>query len=118
MGWKTRYSFRLSKEDKKLGEFLSKLPFKSESEAIRQMLLYAYKHINAEHKQMEQINQVKMDLDRFKKLYDKNHAELLEAIQNGDKNINKSNENKGADDDLVQDTASAMLNSFGVDFNE
>lgn len=114
---KKQYSFRLKDSDDSLGAFLQNLSgkFKNESEAIRQMLLYAHKHLLAEQEEQKQIIQMQRDLKRIKEQQDKHHSELLKTLHNFSLYKNEGLENKKQKDDrIAQDTANALLSGFGI----
>lgn len=117
MSWKKRYSFRLTDKDEKVGHFINNLPFKSESEAIRQMLIYAYQHMTAEYKGQQQLNQIQDDIKQIKHSQER----LYETIQNDrtppEQTINQQIEDGRQRDKQTTDTVNAMLNSFGVEFD-
>lgn len=124
---KKQYSFRLRDTDKDLGEFISDLSgkFKSESEAIRQMLLFAHKHLIAEREQSEQISQIQHDLKHLIEQQTKYNSEILKSIESA--NMKGFDTNKEVEDEevienveadkIAEDTAKALLGGFGMDFD-
>ena|SRR5690625_3074897 len=120
---KKQYSFRIKDTDEELGNFIQKLSnrFGSESEAIRQMLLYAHRHLLAESEQSKQISQIQQDLQRLIEYQDKNTSEILKSIENaniiGNEAPKESIEKEDEVNEIAQDTAAALLGGFGISFD-
>lgn len=118
------YSFRLKETDDDLRDFLQNLSkqFSSESEAIRQMLLYAHKNLIGENKNHEHIKRILDEIKHIKEIQDKNYSEIIKTLQSSEitrteKERNEKNDKEEEKNKIAQDTANALLGGFGMDFD-
>lgn len=115
---KKQFSFRLRDSDDELSNFITSLgkQTKSESEVIRQLLLYAYRHYKAEHHQKEKMEQIQREIVEIRSLQDQYHSELLKQFKSAafaTQNISNNGEQEEENDQIAQETAAALLSGFG-----
>ena len=120
VNWEKRYSFRLQEEDKEIYHLLQHVPDNKRSETIRQMLRFAYRTMLDGKKTEQDIQALLAEIKSLKENQELQHQELLMKIGNGvairNEEINKSNDDK-MNEQAIDDSASAMLSSFGVNFD-
>lgn len=120
VNWEKRYSFRLQEEDKEIYKLLQQVPDNKRSETIRQMLRFAFRTMSEGKKTEQGIQDLLGEIKSLKENQELQHQELLMKIGNavGIKNeeVNESEDNK-MNEQAIDDSASAMLSSFGVDFD-
>jgi len=116
--WEKRYSFRLTNEDEKLGKFLENVPKTKRSEVIRKLLHYALSGITQEKNDKEQIQLLNEEIKRLSEVVLKNHNEILKKLEAGIvmKGFQEDEEGK-ISEDAIEDSAFAMLNSFGIEID-
>ena len=120
VNWEKRYSFRWQEEDKEIYKLLQQVPDNKRSETIRQMLRFAFRTMS-EGKKMEQgIQDLLAEMKSLKENQELQYQELLVKIGNAvainNEEVNKPDDNK-MNEQAIDDSASAMLSSFGVNFD-
>ncbi|MFC5591704.1 hypothetical protein ACFPRA_22720 [Sporosarcina soli] len=121
VNWEKRYSFRLKEEDEEIYSLLAKVPDSRRSETIRQMLRFAARTISDGQKVNQDNQRLLTELKLLKDNLEKQHRELLERIDSslamrGGQQISKSDGESTITEQAIDDSASAMLSSFGVEF--
>ena len=120
VNWEKRFSFRLQEEDKEIYNLLQQVPDNKRSETIRQMLRFAYRTMLDGKKTEQDIQALLAEIKSLKENQELKHQELLKKIENGvaikNEKINESDDNK-MNEQAIDDSASAMLSSFGVNFD-
>lgn len=120
VNWEKRFSFRLQEEDKEIYNLLLQVPDNKRSETIRQMLRFAFRTMLDGKKTEQDIQALLAEIKSLKENQELQHQELLMKIENGvaikNEKINESDENK-MNEQAIDDSASAMLSSFGVNFD-
>lgn len=120
VNWEKRFSFRLQEEDKEIYNLFLQVPDNKRSETIRQMLRFAYRTMSDGKKTQQDIQGLVAEIRSLKENQELKHQELLKKIGNGvairNEEINKSNDDK-MNEQAIDDSASAMLSSFGVNFD-
>ncbi|WP_040980396.1 MULTISPECIES: hypothetical protein [Oceanobacillus] len=115
---KKQYSFRLKNSDEELSCFISELAkqYKNESEAIRQLLLFAYNYQH-ENKQNELMKQIQIQLEEMKGIQEQYHSQVLKQIENASfASYEVNNDDVEEGDQVAQETAAALISGFGVEF--
>ena len=120
VNWEKRYSFRLKEEDEEIYNLLAQVPDNRRSETIRQMLRFAVRTISdgqrVNHDNQCLLTEVKLLKDNL----EEQHRELLDRIDSSlamrEGQISKSDRESTITDQAIDDSASAMLSSFGVEF--
>ena len=107
-------------EDKEVYNLLQLVPDNKRSETIRQMLRFAYRTMSDGKKTQQDIQGLVAEIKSLKEKQELQHQELLMKIGNGvaigKDEINESDDKK-MKEQAIDDSASAMLSSFGVDFD-
>lgn len=120
VNWEKRFSFRLQEEDKKIYDLLLQVPENKRSETIRQMLRFSFRTMLDGKKTQQDIQALLAEIKSLKEKQELQHQELLMKIGNGvairNEVINESDDNK-MNEQAIDDSASAMLSSFGVNFD-
>jgi len=120
VNWEKRYSFRLQEEDKEIYKLLQQVPDNKRSETIRQMLRFAFRTMSEGKKTEQGIQDLLAEIKSLKENQELQHQELLVKIGNAvaikDEEVNKPDDNK-MNEQAIDDSASAMLSSFGVNFD-
>ena len=120
VNWEKRYSFRLQEEDEEIYNLLSQVPDNKRSDTIRQMLRFAYRTMSGEQI-VNEGNQLLLDeVKLLKENLEKQHQELLGkidsslAMRKGE--VSRTDRESTITEQAIDDSASAMLSSFGVEF--
>ena len=120
VNWEKRYSFRLQEEDKEIYNLLQQVPDNKRSETIRQMLRFASRTMLDGKKTQQDIQTLSAEIKSLKESQELQHQELLMKIGNAvaikNEVVNKPDDNK-MNEQAIDDSASAMLSSFGVNFD-
>lgn len=120
VNWEKRYSFRLQEEDKEIYKLLQQVPDNKRSETIRQMLRFAFRTMSEGKKTEQGIQDLLAEIKSLKENQELQHQELLVKIGNAvainNEEVNKPEDNK-MNEQAIDDSASAMLSSFGVNFD-
>ncbi len=119
--WKNRYTFRLTEGDEELNEFLNKVPNNKRSEVIRTLLRYAYQNLMKEQKELKQLQELKLEIEKLGKVIEENHQQLLKKLESGvvmksSSSDHENEEENKISDDSVQDTAMSIIQTFGTNF--
>lgn len=120
VNWEKRYSFRLQEEDKEIYKLLQQVPDNKRSETIRQMLRFAFRTMSEGKKTEQGIQDLLAEIKSLKENQELQHQELLVKIGNAvainNEEVNKPDDNK-MNEQAIDDSASAMLSFFGVNFD-
>ncbi|MBO0588232.1 hypothetical protein [Sporosarcina sp. E16_8] len=120
VNWEKRYSFRLQEEDKEIYKLLQQVPDNKRSETIRQMLRFAFRTMSEGKKTEQGIQDLLAEMKSLKENQELQYQELLVKIGNAvaikNEEVNKPEDNK-MNEQAIDDSASAMLSSFGVNFD-
>lgn len=120
VNWEKRYSFRLQEEDKEIYKLLQQVPDNKRSETIRQMLRFAFRTMSEGKKTEQGIQDLLAEMKSLKENQELQYQELLVKIGNAvaikNEEVNKPDDNK-MNEQAIDDSASAMLSSFGVNFD-
>jgi len=120
VNWEKRYSFRLQEEDEEIYNLLSKVPDNRRSDTIRQMLRFAYRTIFNEQKVNEGNQLLMAEVRLLKEKLEKQHQELLGRIDSSlamrEGEVSRTDSESTITERAIDDSASAMLSSFGVEF--
>lgn len=118
VNWEKRYSFRLQEEDKEIYNLLQQVPDNKRSETIRQMLRFAYRTMSDGKKTHQDIQSLLAEIKSLKESQELQHQELLKKIEDGiairSEKVNEFVDNK-ITKQAIDDSASAMLSSFGIE---
>ncbi|MCM3638275.1 hypothetical protein M3152_11110 [Sporosarcina luteola] len=118
--WEKRYSFRLQEEDEEIYNLLARVPDNKRSETIRQMLRFAVRTLSANQKSNEENRQLLKEVQLLREDLMKQHLELLTKIESslsaGNVQAVDTNEDSTITEQAIDDSASAMLSSFGIEF--
>ncbi|MEK5069583.1 hypothetical protein [Sporosarcina sp. FSL K6-1508] len=118
VNWEKRFSFRLQEEDEEIYNLLAKVPDNKRSETIRQMLRFAYRTILDGQKTHQDNQRLMAEIKSLKDSQEVQHQELLNKIGNGVA-IRVEEVKEYVDNTIteqaIDDSASAMLSSFGVE---
>lgn len=119
---KSSYSFRLTKEDDQLREFLEQIPDKKRSEAIRFLLGFAYRTLMVEKERDHHIEALRQELVTLRKAVDARFRaiedKVIELVSLIPKTAHVANTgptegDKEIPDEALQKSAQALLSSFG-----
>ena len=120
VNWEKRYSFRLQEEDEKIYNLLSQVPDNRRSDTIRQMLRFAYRTMSGEQKVNEGNQLLLAEVKLLKENLEKRHQELLGRIDSSlamrEGEVSSTDSESTITEQAIDDSASAMLSSFGVEF--
>jgi len=120
MNWEKRYSFRLQEEDNEIYNLLSQVPDNKRSDTIRQMLRFAYRTMSGEQKVNEGNQLLLAEVKLLKENLEKQHQELLGRIDSSlamrEGEVSRTDSESTITEQAIDDSASAMLSSFGVEF--
>lgn len=120
MNWEKRYSFRLQEEDNEIYNLLSQVPDNKRSDTIRQMLRFAYRTMSGEQKVNEGNQLLLAEVKLLKENLEKQHQELLGRIDSRlamrEGEVSRTDSESMITEQAIDDSASAMLSSFGVEF--
>lgn len=120
VNWEKRYSFRLQEEDEEIYNLLARVPDNKRSETIRQMLRVAVRTISGEQKSIKENRRLLKEVQLLREDLVKQHLELLTKIESSlsaeNVQANDTNENSTITEQAIDDSASAMLSSFGIEF--
>ncbi|MFS0689026.1 hypothetical protein AB1K89_07280 [Sporosarcina sp. 179-K 8C2 HS] len=118
--WEKRYSFRLQEEDEEIYNLLARVPDKKRSETIRQMLRLAVRTISRDQKSNEENRRLLKEVQLLREDLAKQHLELLTKIEGGlsagSVQLDDTNKDSIITERAIDDSASAMLSSFGIEF--
>ena len=120
VNWEKRYSFRLKEEDEEIYNLLAQVPDNKRSETIRQMLRFAVRTISDGQRANQDNQRLLTEVKLLKENLEEQHRELLERIDSSlamrEGQISKSDGESTITEQAIDDSASAMLSSFGVEF--
>jgi len=120
VNWEKRYSFRLQEEDNEIYNLLSQVPDNKRSDTIRQMLRFAYRTMSGEQKVNEGNQLLLTEVKLLKENLEKQHQELLGRIDRSlamrEGEVSRTGSESTITKQAIDDSASAMLSSFGVEF--
>jgi hypothetical protein len=120
--WEKRYSFRLQEEDEEIYNLLARVPDNKRSETIRQMLRFAVRTLSGDQKSNEENRRLLKEVQLLREDLVKQHFELLTKIESSlaTRNVQADDTNEFEDSTIteqaIDDSASAMLSSFGIEF--
>ncbi|MCM3711019.1 hypothetical protein [Sporosarcina luteola] len=118
--WEKRYSFRLQEEDEEIYNLLARVPDNKRSETIRQMLRFAVRTLSEKQKSNEENRRLLKEVQLLREDLMKQHLELLTKIEGsqsfGNVQADDTNEDSTITEQAIDDSASAMLSSFGIEF--
>ncbi|WP_262173270.1 hypothetical protein [Saccharococcus sp. Marseille-Q5394] len=118
--WEKRYSFRLQEEDEEIYNLLARVPDNKRSETIRQMLRLAVRTLSGHQKSNEENRRLLKEVQLLREDLVKQHLELLTKIESslsaGNVRTDDTNEVSTITEQAIDDSASAMLSSFGIEF--
>lgn len=114
--WEKRYSFRLTEEDIEIKKFLDQVPNNKRSEMVRKMLRLAYTRMMEENKEKQDIQALQEEIEEMKETQKKQHDEILKRLENVyvDKKETDTEESKEVTEEMMSDSANALLSSFGM----
>lgn len=120
VNWEKRYSFRLQEDDEEIYNLLARVPDNKRSETIRQMLRFAVRTLSGEQKSNEENRRLLKEVQLLREDLMKQHLELLTKIESslsaGNVQVDDKNEDSTITEQAIDDSASAMLSSFGIEF--
>ncbi|WP_252502716.1 hypothetical protein [Sporosarcina sp. Marseille-Q4943] len=118
--WEKRYSFRLQEEDEEIYNLLARVPDNKRSETIRQMLRFAVRTLSENQKSNNENRRLLKEVQLLREDLMKQHLELLTKIESslsaGNVQADDTNEDSTITEQAIDDSASAMLSSFGIEF--
>lgn len=118
--WEKRYSFRLQEEDEEIYNLLARVPDNKRSETIRQMLRFAVRTLSENQISNEENRRLLKEVQLLREDLVKQHLELLTKIESslsaGNVRADDTNEDSTITEQAIDDSASAMLSSFGIEY--
>lgn len=120
VNWEKRYSFRLQSEDEQIFNLLAQVPENKRSETIRQMLRFAVRTILEGQKVNKENQSLIAEVKSLRESLEKQHEELLLKISSSpnlrNDQVAVSEDEATMTEEAIDDSASAMLSSFGIEF--
>ena len=120
VNWEKRYSFRLKEEDEEIYNLLAQVPDNKRSETIRQMLRFAVRTISDGQRVNQDNQRLLTEVKLLKENLEEQHRELLKKIDSSlamrEGEVSKQSGESTITEQAIDDSASAMLSSFGVEF--
>lgn len=113
--WKKRYSFRLTKDDKEVYDFLESSQ-ESNSETIRKLLKFAILHINTEIKHRKENELLYEIIERLNGIESK-QVDVYNMLKSGISVTKETSYDAKEDEvnDSIEKSMDSMLGAFGLD---
>lgn len=119
--WEKRYSFRLTKTESEVGDYIETVPSNKRSEVIRQLLVMGYK---AQFEEKENnpdgipyLQELVNEIQGLKNTQLMNHNQIMDQLKHGVLvNIEDQEEKEDTmSDEVLKEGAMAFMQSFGMD---